>query len=48
MLHIYLCFTLSINFKSYNLSYDDHIICIVRLTSVEWCVSLVYMRSRPR
>jgi hypothetical protein len=48
MLHIYFCFTLSINFKSYNLTYDDNITCVVRLTSTEWRVSLVYMRSRPR
>jgi hypothetical protein len=41
MLLIYLCFTLSINIKSYNLSYDDHMAIAVRLASAEWRVSLV-------
>jgi hypothetical protein len=36
-LHIYLGFTLSINFKSYNLFYDGHMVCAVYLTSAE-CV----------
>jgi hypothetical protein len=34
ILYMYLCFTLSINFKSSNLSYDDHITCIRRVSLV--------------